>query len=52
MNPLLIDDFPTNDLTRYEWYIYIYVCPTVHNAVPRPQQKINHCTLLNAPVLH
>lgn len=32
--------------------IYIYVCPTVHNAVPRPQQKINHCTLLNVPVLH
>lgn len=54
MNPLVAFTnrwFP-NQWPYKLWMVYIYVCPTVHNAVPRPQQKINHCTLLNVPVLH
>lgn len=32
--------------------IYTGGCSAVHNAVPRPQEKINQCTLLNASDLH
>lgn len=32
--------------------IYTGRCSAVHNAVPRPQEKINQCTLLNVSVLY